>query len=97
MTYPTGDKYTGCWKGGLRSSKVRLFLYPSLPPLRPPKKYNRGLTVRTLLQGKMMYANGDIYNGNWDENLPNGQGNLLCATGLSYVGQFAMGQVRTFF
>ena len=43
----------------------------------------------------MMYANGDIYNGNWDENLPNGQGNLLCATGLSYVGQFAMGQVRT--
>ena len=80
MTYPTGDKYTGCWKAGQRSSKVRL-------------KINHAAALTYALKGKMIYANGDIYHGNWEEGLPSGQGNLVCATGLTYTGQFANGQV----
>lgn len=41
----------------------------------------------------MEYANGDVYYGNWADNLPNGQGSLTCVSGVVYTGSWQSGQV----
>ena len=49
-----------------------------------------GVLLRQKKQGKgnYYYANGDIYEGDWDENLRSGKGQLTCKKGDSCKGEF---------
>jgi hypothetical protein len=39
-------------------------------------------------RGFYYYLNGDLYDGDWDNNLKNGKGSLICKRGDSCKGDF---------
>jgi len=45
-------------------------------------------------QGRIEYANGDVFEGTFENDHIVGHGVLKCADGSSYVGQWAQSQVR---
>lgn len=49
---------------------------------------NKGSAQPFLSKGKMEYANGDFYDGNWEANKPHGKGIFIYANGDKYEGDF---------
>ena len=45
-------------------------------------------------QGRIEYANGDVFEGSFENDHIVGHGVLKCADGSSYIGQWAQSQVR---
>ena len=67
-----------------------LSLFPSL--LNDPLPSSSVLTVFQYFFPQMKYANGDIFVGEWSNDLPNGSGELTLSNGLFYTGDFKDGQ-----
>jgi len=42
----------------------------------------------------MTYSNGDVYDGFWEDNYPQGHGVLTCSSGVKYDGAWADGLVE---
>ena len=42
-------------------------------------------------EGRIIYANGDVYEGNWENDLPNGEGVMSYFNGNKYDGQWSDG------
>ena len=42
-------------------------------------------------QGTETYANGDTYDGNWENGMPNGQGTKTYSDGSTYDGNWENG------
>lgn len=46
-------------------------------------------------QGKIIYANGDLFEGSFSSGQIEGEGSLHCQNGLEYKGNWKHSQVRT--
>ncbi|MBQ1727533.1 MAG: hypothetical protein II039_09130, partial [Treponema sp.] len=44
--------------------------------------------------GRMLYANGDVYNGEWKDGEPYGQGKMKWANGDTYSGGWKKGKLH---
>jgi hypothetical protein len=45
-----------------------------------------------MLQGVLTFGRGDKYDGEWQDNLPSGEGTFISSSGLAYKGGWLKGQ-----
>jgi hypothetical protein len=82
VAYPSGDKYEGPFFNGRRDTRV---VEEQIKEGEVPKKKQKAK------KGQYTFANGDVYEGGWRENLKHGIGKFSFKLGGSYHGEFVKG------
>jgi hypothetical protein len=90
IDYPDGSQYVGTVREGKPHGRgVTSFKPNGWNYLRFEGIYHSG----SMQKGKMIYANGDRYEGEFEGNCPHGQGRYFFAKGDIYTGQFTQGKI----
>ena len=90
MTFADGGLYTGKWFQGLQHNGG-VHTYPNGDVFEG--NFRQG--ARRDGHGKMVYANGDVYVGQWVADRRHGEGKMDYASGDVYVGQWEAGMHLT--
>ena len=91
-----GSLYAGAFKQGRKHGKVRGRLLVGVGEEADGDHVliaGPGACV-CVWQGRIEYANGDVFEGTFANDMIAGVGVLKCANGSTYTGQWAQSQVR---
>lgn len=82
LKYPNGDFYSGQWKYGIRHGKG-IYSY------QENQQRLEGVWCKgNIVQGRWVLPGGVVYKGNFDNNVPVGEGEWQLANGESVQGTF---------
>lgn len=90
MTYANGNTYDGDWNNG-QIEGIGTFTWANGKVYKGGQKNGKQhgrFDFLILGKGKMIYADGDSYEGDWIEGNLEGSGSFKCSDGRSYVGGF---------
>ncbi len=82
LKFVSNDVYRGYWKDGVRNGDVSTHT-------------RQHIHTQTPSQGKILYANGDTFDGHFTVGHIEGRGVLKCQNGVEYNGEWKHSQVRS--
>jgi hypothetical protein len=89
IEYQDGTRYIGAVRDGKPHGRGTLNFTANQNCQRFDGVFQLGL----MRQGKMLYTNGERYEGEFENSLPHGQGRYFFANGDIYTGQFTQGKI----
>jgi hypothetical protein len=92
LTYNNGNVYEGQLKNDKKHGKGKM-TYQISDENRVYNVYEGNWEYDTFKEGKMTYANGDVYEGKWDRGLQKGKGKMTYAKRDIYEGKWEKGDV----